>query len=304
MELQKYEKIEFSNYWNEDTHLMTYLNKDAFNLWSINYTIALVNTENKNIVIKYKLPETRLCFGIMTCPEKNIFIYCHCNYINNNASIIIEIYKIIDNTINKLREFVIISGHTCGNTDGILQRMGINMFNIAWGDLTNSDEISFFSFNIDEYESIQIIEDFEMNYDFINYYFISKDVVVQSYIISNSNNNFEICLKNCIKDNFFFIIENYELPYIHTCSYMTEVESTILEFGIFNNKTLCLVRIKLENRIDVLHNEYYGIDVLMDIDTNKVIFISPKFTYDDCDFSVKSSIYFKDELPMIWTNKL
>ena len=302
MKLQKNKKIEFSNYWNKDTHLIAYLNNDILNLWGSNYTIALVNNSNYNIVIEYPLPETRFCFGIMTLPEKNMFVYCHCNYINDDASIIIEIFRIIDNTIYKLREFVIGSVHSCGRTEGVLQKIGTNLFNISWGDLINSDNISFISFSVDEYDPIQIIDSFIIN-DFNNHYFITTDLIIQPDVISN-NNTFEICLKNCIKDNIFFIIHDFELPFTHNCDNMAEVESTILEFGTYNGNTLCLLRIKLENRIDVLHLEEYGVDILIDIDTHSVIFISNKFKYDNYDFSVKSSIYFKEGIPMIWTNNV
>jgi hypothetical protein len=300
MELQN-KKIEFSNYWNDDHHLITYLDGDGrFNMWSMNYTIALVDNVNNNIVIKIPLPETRNCFGIMTCPDKNIFIYSHTNYINDNASIIIEIYQIIDNTINKLREFVIISGHSCGSTDGVLQRVGMNLFNVSWGDLTNSNQISFVSFDLDNYIPTQFINDFEMA-DFYIHYFISNNVIVKSDVISY-NNKFDISLKNCITENIFCIVENYELPFTDNYSNNTEVETSILEFGIYNNRTLCLLRMKLESRIDVLHLEEYCVDILIDIDSNCVIFVSPKFTYDKYGFSVKSSIYLKNEVPMIYSS--
>lgn len=294
MELQKDERIEFSNYWNDDTHLITYTPKDMrFNMWSQNYTIALVNNQ---IVIKYPLPQTRNCFGIMTCPNKSMFIYVHNNYMNGEASIIIEIYHIIDDIINKLREFIIPSNHSCGNTEGVLQRVGTNQFNVAWGDFLNEDDISLFTFNLDVFSPTQIIKDFKMDDDLKNYYFITNDHILQSDVVASNNNKLDIYIINSKKETLLFIIQDVVLPYTHKYEHPDEVESSILEFGFYDKKTLCLIRIKLENKIDVLHLEEYSIDVLIDINANSIISISPKIKNND----IHSSIYFIKDEPMIW----
>ena len=307
--LQQDDRVEYTNYWNDDNHLIAYSsNNSSFcNLWTQQYTIALMNNENK-IVIKYPLPGTRQCFGIMTCPDKNIFVYVHCNYVNNDASIIIEIYHIIDNTINKLREFIIHSNHSVGGTSGIVQRVqldGIHGFNVIWGDLLNSDECSSVTFTLDEHFPTRIFNGIFNNFeieDIKNYYYYYCDVnsiILKSYVIAINNNNLEIAIKNCKTDKYFSIISEIELPYTHKYDNPTEVDSTILEFGSYNGRLLYLVRIKLETKVDVLHLERYGVDVLIDIENNLILSISPKIKYDNYDFAVNSSIYFTNEIPNI-----
>jgi hypothetical protein len=81
---------------------------------------------------------------------------------------------------------------------------------------------------------------------------------------------------------------------------VSEVESSILEFDIYNKHTLCLIRVKLEDKIDVLHIENFELDILMDIDTNSIISISQKIKNE---FAYKSSIYFIDDKPLMYTPK-
>ena len=296
-ELQQNEIVEFTNYWNDDNHLIAYTN-DRLNLWSSIYTVALMDKLNK-IVIKCQLPETRNCFGIMTCPDKNIFIYVHCNYIDDNASIVIEIYNIIDGKINLLREFIIPSNTWCGMTTGVLQRIGMYNFNVIWGDLVNYEYVNSVAFNLDEYTPTRIINDIYIDDDGINdiadYYFITNDIIIKSDVIAINGNTLYIRIRNCKTDSIIYI-QDVELPYTHKYD-ENEVESSILEFAIYNKRALCLVRVRLEDKIDVLHIERYALDILMDIDNNSIISISQKIKNDN--YEVKSSIYFIDDTPLI-----
>jgi len=301
--LHKDEKVEFSNYWNDENHLIVSESNTMMRFWSRNYTVSLVNNvNNNNIVIQYPLPETRICFGIMTCPDKNIFIYVHCNYYNNDKpSIIIEIYY-IDETVNKLREFIIPSNHSCGMTEGILQRIDADSFNVIWSDLVNSDELSLVSFNLNDYTPTKIIsindieDDFE---DIKQYYFITENCILKSDIIAHNNNKLDIAIVNIKRDNqSICFIEDIVIPYTHQFDKHKEIESSIIESLI--DSSLCLIRVKLEDKIDALHIEIYAVDILMDIEKQSVISISPKIKYDT---DVKSSIYFKEGKPYIWTDK-
>ncbi len=300
----KDEKIEFSNYWNDENHLIASYSNTMMRFWSKNYTVSLVNNVNNNIVIQYPLPETRICFGIMTCPDKNIFIYVHCNYNNNKPSIIIEIYHINDK-VNKLREFIIPSNHSCGITSGVLQRAGPHMFNVIWGDLVNCDELSFVLFGLHTYMPTKIInindiEDFE---DIKQYYFITDTCILKSDIIAHNNNKLNIAIVNMKQDNnCICFIEDIVLPYNHKFDKHQEIESSIIE-SLIDFGLLCLVRVKLEDKIDILHIETYIVDILINMEKNSVISISPKIKYDKYDDNVNSSIYFKECNPYIWTDK-
>lgn len=288
-------KVDFSNYWNDDNHLIVY---ESNSFWSSNYTVSLVNNVNSNVVIQLPLPETRYCFGIMTCPDKNIFIYVHCKYYDDESSIIIEIYK-IDDKINKLREFIIPANHSCGMTEGVLQRIDADSFNVIWSDLVNCDELSLVSFNLDDYTPTKIIsidEDFD---EIKQYYFITENCILKPDIIAHNNNKLDILIVNIKQDNSICFIEDIVIPYTHRFDEYKEIESSIIESLI--DSSLCLVRIKLEDKIDILHIEIYAVDILIDIEKQSVISISPKIKYDDYGFAVNPSIYFKEEQPYIWT---
>ena len=307
------ETIEYSNYWNDENHLIASYSNTMIWLGSRNYTVSLVNNVNNKIVIKYQLPETRVCFGIMTCPDNNIFIYVHCNYINDIASIVIEIYNIIDNQryenmdslnprfhnkINKLREFIIPSNTSCGSTTGVLQRVGNDLFNVIWGDLVNDEYVNLVLFDLNGYQPTQMVKDVEDMNDIADYYFITNNNIIQPNVIAINSNKLHIHLRS-IKTNRIIIIQEVELPYTHRYD-VAEVESSILEFDIYNKHTLCLIRVKLENKVDVLHIENYELDILMDIHTNSIISISQKIKNE---FACKSSIYFIDDKPVMYTPK-
>ena len=290
------ETLEYSNYWNDENHLIASYSNTM--LRSRNYTVSLVNNVNNKIVIKYQLPETRVCFGIMTCPDNNIFIYVHCNYINDIASIVIEIYNIIDNKINKLREFIIPSNTSCGSTTGVLQRVGNELFNVIWGDLVNDEYVNLVLFDLNGYQPTQMVKDVEDMNDIADYYFITNKNIIQPNVIAINSNKLHIHLRS-IKTNRIIIIQEVVLPYTHKYD-VAEVESSILEFDIYNKHTLCLIRVKLENKVDVLHLENYELDILMDIHTNSIISISHKIKNE---FACKSSIYFIDDKPLMYTPK-
>ena len=111
--------IDYVNKWKNFTYIFTYHDaKDFASLWDTKHSFVLTDDSNQ-IFLKYELPSTRACFGIVTIPEKNLFIYIHYKYVENFASVVIDFYKINDDfTVIKVKDYVIQSGYSCGEISG------------------------------------------------------------------------------------------------------------------------------------------------------------------------------------------
>ena len=183
-------------------------------------------------------------------------------------------------------------------TTGVLQRVGTDLFNVIWGDLVNDEYVNLVLFDLNGYQPTQMVKDVEDMNDIADYYFITNNNIIQSNVIAINSNKLHIHIRS-VKTGRIIIIQDVELPYTHKYD-VAEVESSILEFDIYNKHTLCLIRVKLEDKIDVLHIENYELDILMDINTNSIISISQKIKNE---FACKSSIYFIDDKPLMYTPK-
>jgi len=122
------------------------LSGSNFNPWELNYNIIIIDNNN-NILKKYKLPTTRICYDLVTIPNKNMFIFIHCKYIDYKIMNIIEFYKVDDiYNIVKVNEFNITTSYRCNNICGRVCNYE-NNYTLIWGDLINYNYCDYVIFN-------------------------------------------------------------------------------------------------------------------------------------------------------------
>lgn len=286
--------IDFSNYWKNSKHIIVY-NIDTF-CWDINHLLCIMD-DNNQIFAKHNLCETRICFGIICVPEDNLFIYVHYKYISDKPSVVIEFYEINESLlIKKFKEFIIESEYSCGGTTGRVCRIENNLFSVAWGDMSNNDHFDVVFFSKDSYFDKQTIEKEEIE----KYYFLNKNMIIEPLVFAYKSSflNIGLNILDDDDDNFISIIE--KIPCSHRFD-NKDIDSTILEFGIYGQNVLCLLRIKLEYNPDPLHLQYFSLDILFNVKTNSIIECSETKKCDDSNYEIASSINYENiENPIIW----
>jgi len=268
--------IDYVNYWNNNKKITTFMSKN--NIFYDTHHYVSVSDENNNELTTYKLSETRICFGVLTFPEDNIYIYVHYKYVDNDPSLVIDIYKISEDYIFiKINQLIVKSDFSCGNTTGEVYKIENNCFTVAWSDLFNYDYIK--CVTIDEGK---IIGEFTISNitEIENYYIISKDIIINAFINGTDNYINIILLQG---EKAIFMLPRITLPYNFNSS--NEIECKILEFDFNDDKPLCLIRVNLTNNIDALHIESFFIDILLDIKNGQALMISDKI-----NSNVKSTI--------------
>lgn len=291
------------------------------NLYDNNYDICILD-ENKKILNKYKLTETRLYLGSIICPNDNIFIFVHYKYSDKLiATLYIEFYEINDDfKISKIKEFNIESQNfSCGETTGRVCKINDELFTVVWGDRTNYDYYNFVAFKKTKYENpirgetrnevcgsdttVVVngkVEDFAIhtawfpsicgepvkteqlsyNININSCYFFDTTLILESNVIAYNNKFISIKINNYVdfenKQGYIYIDQKIELPFDHRFDY-NEIDSYIISFqNNNNNEYICELRINLESKLNVLYIDYFNINLLINITTNKIINISEK----------------------------
>jgi len=267
------EIIDYVNYWHDNKKITTYLNVTKFMLFGTEHYIN-ISDENDNVLSTYKLPETRVCLGVLTFPKNNTYIYIHYNYIENDRFLIIDIYSISnENLFTKTNQLLVKSDDfSCNNLSGQVYKSINDSFTVVWSDLTNYDFVKYIIVDKDKIVDEQQLSNI---YEIEKYYFLSKETVFESLVTRTiETNNINVGL--LMNEKLIYTLAEISLP----CEFKNEIESTILEIDFNDGKLLFLVRINLQNNIDVLHIESFYIDLLIDIHSENIVMISDKKKLD------------------------
>jgi len=268
--------IDYINYWHDNKKITTYLNMKNCMLFDTEHYIN-ISDENDNVLSTYKLPQTRVCLGVLTFPENNTYVYIHYNFIDDDRSLIIDIYSISnENIFTKTNQILVKSDFSCNNLSSQVYKSINNSFIVIWSDLFNYDFVKYILVEKDK-----IIEEKEISniYDIEKKYFLSRDTIFESLVSRTietktveTNNNINIGL--LINEKPFYELVDISLPYEFKNEF--EIESTIIDIDLTDGKLLFLVRVNLQNNIDVLHIDSFYIDLLIDIHSENVVMISDK----------------------------
>jgi len=246
-----------------------------------------IQDQNKQILTKYKLPSTRVYFGSITLPNDNMFIFVHYKYNEDKKqckpTLYIEFFEINkNNQTNKIKEYVIESEFSCGETTGRLCKINDNLFTVVWGDRGNYDYYSLLTFDKTKYDNPLKLSD---DVDIEACYFFDKDLILESHVLAYKEKYIAIRINNYIdkKQGYIFSDEKIILPYNHRFDH-NEIESCIISFQKYNDEYICELNIKLESKLDALHIDYFNINLLLNITTNKIIEISGKNRNNDILF--------------------
>jgi hypothetical protein len=299
-------------YWNNDTTIV--IHTPDIELMDDERILCIIDNKTNNIINKIRLLETRVVFSYLCFPESNTFIDINYKYHNHDASIIITYYNINTNfEINQTDEIIIPSFYSCGNVSSKVCKLDDNYFSIVCGDLYNQPQSGDSVLQTREEKSkfilcnqtkLEINESIDID-SYNQYCFISNEIIIESSIIALNKKYIHIKIFNKINnqplcgDNVLTIIRYIKLPCEHRFN-NEEVESEIIDFGLFGDKILCLLRCRLEYNITVLNLEYYYLDILVDVLDKRIISISDKF-YNDITSSIK---YDASETPSIWSKEI
>ena len=284
----------YINLWKNNNYIITY--EKSHNIYDLSYKISILD-ENDNILKTHKLDNTRILLGVITIPDKNLYIYVHYKFLNNERSLIIDYYKIDDNlNISKVKDYVINYDYSCNNLEGKLYCLN-NKYYIILGDPSNYDYLSLVKFD----ENKIIYKENRNYFNLKSNYMISENIIIESQVTAYDNCKLNISLINILSNSKISMITNIILPYSHNFN-LSDVESRIINFHS-NDYKLCLLRVNLEDKIDVLHIDYYYIDILIDIKNHNILSISNKIK--ESDYDIDSSIAFDNESkPYIWFKDL
>lgn len=273
-----------SKKWKNNIICITNLYDDIYDNM---YKLHIQDQHNK-ILTTYKLPSTRIYFGSITLPNDNMFIFVHYKYNEQpnkcKPTLYIEFYEINDNNeINKAKEYVIESEFSCGETEGRLCKINDDLFTVIWGDRTNYKYYNLLTFNKIKYE-----DPIELSYD-VNIeacYFMDPNLILESNVTVYKEKYISIKINNYVDKNqgYIFLDNEIELPFNHRFNF-AEIDSYIISFLKNNDdEYICEIRIELESKIDLLHIDYFNINLLLNITKNTVINISDKNRYNDILF--------------------
>jgi hypothetical protein len=175
--------------------------------------------------------------------------------------------------MNKIKEYVIESDCLCSDTVGRLCKINDNLFTVVWGDENNFDYFYFLSFNKSSYEKpIELSH----NIDIEACYFMDPDLILESHVVAYKQNYIAIRINNYVDEKQGYIFYNeISLPFNHRFDY-EEIKSYILSFQKINNEYICEIKVFLESKLDILHIDYFNINLSLNITTNKIINISEK----------------------------
>jgi len=272
--------------WKDNTYAITYIPKNTFFSWDLNHAVCLIDNQNK-ILGEFILPETRICFGVISIPEKNLFIYVHYKYNGDTPSVFIDFYNIDENFKFTLHDsFVIASVYSCNNVDGKICDNG-NIFSIGFGDLSNYDYFDVITFN--EYEHLPLVRIKNTEHE-INHYYFFNDVILEPIVVAYDNEFLNIAIAKKGEENeFISAILDIKLQYKHKYDRNRDIDDVqILQNIVTNdNQFLFLLRVKLEyENFEVsLQLEEYYLDILFNATTNSVISISDKIRQTKHAFS-------------------
>ena len=327
----KNKNIYYANYWSNDTTLILYeLNGE--NLFSdLKLKLSLIKTDNNAIIelSTIELPECRSCFGIISNLELNEFTVVSNEYLNNDPIIRLQYFTINEhNNIIFTNELIIKTEYSCGNTNGKICKIDNFAFNIIWGDLSNYDYCDIFTIANKQIVSKEQIKLYDIDCDLDSCYFVSKCTIFKSLASGINNDKINIAVQliddsvqlnqpnQTNKSNqpnqpnqtnkstqpklpdakFIFSFLSFKLPngLTHNCSQLSEIESTIIDFAkpADNKKIYFLIRLKLDERINVLHIEPYTIDILIEIVSQKILFVTNKTKFYENKY-LNSSIQYK-----------
>ena len=290
--------IDYITQWKNSMSIVTYIPKNTLSFWETEHFVSIINDSNQ-ILSTYKLPETRICFGVFVIQKKDLFVYVHYKYINDIPSVVVGFYNInSDFSFTKKNEFIIPSYHPCGETTGRVYKM-LDIFTVGWGDLTNNEYFDIFTFTEESYSTTKQITDIE--YDIEHYYFYSDFILVPlATAYNNEYLNLAIFRKGN-EDSFMFVLSEIKLPYKHRFDNMEIDNVIIIEFNYYNEIFYCLFRIKLENSdLEVSFDiETYFIDILVNVTNNSLICVSDKYTNQ---YRAHSSINYENK--SIWNKEV
>lgn len=274
--------------------------------WTTKTKLQLFTSESK-IIKTFNLDENRgyLDGGIYPILDKELLLFCYLKYDENGkSSIFIDYYKIDDTDIKLIKQHKIRNENSCGSTEG-----RVFLYNelcyVVYGDLTNYDYISCVEFNFDTCFSDQ---KYKIKYDdsyepeFKQIYMISKDCILYSKTLGYNHNKINVGLYN-LNDSTCINMTTIELE--NGLSHDAENEFKSFEsiiYDIFTHKNIpyVLIRIKLYNRVDILHIKRYFLDVIFDfvkmdvVDMSRVIYYDTEQDYDGY-FGIKPYYVIKDD---------
>ena len=303
-------RIDYNNQWKNSLYISTYDTTVSPFDWKTHHSVCILNELTNEILYTYSLPKTRICLGVITLPDKNLYIYIHYKYIDSEEdpadtpSLVIDFYRIdeLSYTFTQEKNYTISSEYSCGNINGKVCRMG-GLFCVGFGDINNYNYIDIVSFDENTYLPVKRIENIE-NIENISSYYYMNSVAIKALVIAYDNQYLNLGLLRINEElPFISAISKIQLPFTHRYDKIIEIEDVnIIELCYRkDSELLCLLRIKLENNnfeVNLEIEEYY-VDILFDIISNKVKFISNKISVDSY---INSSVDFTS--PSIWSKNM
>ena len=254
--------------WNNNL-LMNFIN-DSLDPWTNNYKIQLLNDENN---ILYEICITNKIYYIVYYPilNKNIFIFCYLEYVNDKPCIIINFYSVTNNEIIEIQQHQIKIKYTLGSLIGKLCIYDENTYYVIFGDIINYNYFSCIKFNIEGYEP-EIKINLNPEVEFEKLYLLHPEYIIFSKTMHN-NKTLQITLFNNDEMNCFSLV-NLELD----VNEIVDTDSMIFDFFLL----YCLVRIKVYDRIDILHIKPFFLDVIIHINgiDSTIVDISKPIYFD------------------------
>lgn len=279
--------------WKDNKHIVSCEEDDLMSVWGHKPVICILD-EHYTLLRQLQLPfETRVKFGILPFPERNLLVLVHYCYIGDPVCLVVEhIY------INEQDEMVVDRKHvlevdtwySCGNVDGRLCKISNECFCCVFGDMFNYEDCSRVLFSLDGYQKMpKLVPPGEICSSF----YATETFIVSPEVYADVGNTLHINLQLPVAKQCIFAVQNYVLIYEHKYDNPTEIEAEILDMKL--EEQLCLLRVNLCRAIDILHLESYRLDLLLDVGKNEIACVSGKLKSNE---SIHS--YIKDSHSMWW----
>ncbi len=250
-----------------DKTLIAY--EEEHNFWDTTPIISLYDS-NDNIILTHKLEQVRIFFDFVIFPEREVFGFLYTNYKNEKNTIFFEFYQIKNNTLHIVNKYELIIPYSNSNLEFKICNPLNNIYSLVYGDLTNYDFCDFIYFNEGGFTEKSVINNIESITD---YYFYSKDMIVNKTIIAHDKKKISIGLNFLDQEKYFCAVNNIELDFNHKFDNPTEIDNEI----IIMHSSMCLLQVKIISNIDILHIEENYIDILIDYKENILLDISKKY---------------------------
>lgn len=243
--------MEFVVPYKDFTYLtLTPVDTSPARFWGSEYILQIKLIQNSSTIATLKIPESR-CIAYLGCLE-DLIVLVRLDYIDDQSSVAMDFYQIIENEIQKVNAHVVNSDFTIGNTEIHVQKIGNNKFVVIWSDLCNYEYLQMCTFSRENYTLTsfdwKIYE--EVGGNFCKTCMISKDQILYSRVIAFDKKYLMIIIKNLHDSSITTFISNLQI-----CDHnfdKTEVDSSIVEFRTNNFEQYLLIKVEMQERLNVL----------------------------------------------------